>query len=141
MSSEETDTSSLRQSMMDYLDEVLKEREIPPQLRQSTLQEFEQAMQDAKSHPKPVAEVMTDWQESAGLLRAQLKTMEESGDISATESADLSRQFDKITDTLETMRRPSDSPIVEAAEDGESRTTTLPQGMPKEVAAALKQRS
>lgn len=138
MSSEETDTSNLRQTMLDYLDDVLREREVPSQLRQSTLQEFEQAMQDAEEHPKSVTEVMADWQESAESLRTQLRTMEENGEISATESADLTRQFDKITDTFETVQRSSGNVTEKPAAEG--RATALPQGMPEEVAAALKQR-
>lgn len=135
MSPDQNATSRLRQTMLDYMDETLKEQNIPPEVRQSALQEFDQAMTDAKDNPKPPATILAEWQESAESLREQLEAMQKNGDISATESSDLSRSFDNITQTLETLQQPPNDASAEKAEP-----TALPQGMPQEVAAALAQK-
>lgn len=133
MSSDETDTSTLHQTMLDFLDEALKESsDIPSEVRQSTLQQFDEAMQEAQDHPKPPEEVLAEWQQTTSDLQSRIDTMRENGDISATDAADMLNPYDEITQKLKGLIEAS------AGDDEAAGGTGLPRGVPPEVAATLK---
>ncbi len=133
MSSEQSDAFTLPQTMMDCLDEALKESpDIPPDVRQSTLHQFSEAMQDAHDHPKSPDEVLADWQQTTRDLQSHFDALRESGEISATDAADMLQPYDQLGNKLKTLV----DAAAEQSDDAASRE--LPQGMPADVAASLK---
>jgi hypothetical protein len=131
----EKDHAAYRQSVLDEFTASLKDEPgMPPAARRQVTQLFEQALQDAASQPRKPAEVLADWAQSVSAWNGNLEAMQKRGELSATDAADMSRQFDEITRTLQNIQADS------GEEDSMAETTSaapLPQGMPADVAQAL----
>lgn len=96
------DHSTVSESAIEYLSDALaRDHDVPRDVRESVLAQFKDALQENEANPKPVAQVLAEWEETAGMLREQVDAMQKNGEITATEAADLCRQYDEITHNLQ----------------------------------------
>lgn len=95
------DTPSLPQAAVEYLSDALEnDRDIPLDVRESVLAQFKDALRESEANPKSAAEVLADWEKTSDMLREQVDAMQKNDEITATEAADLLRQYDEITRNL-----------------------------------------
>lgn len=137
MPTDPNDTAQLRRDLLDRVEKTLGRQDLSPEARQEALDEFERALQEAGDNPKSTADVLAEWQDSSTLLREQLDAMQKNGDMSATELADMSRNFDAITDALSRLQQ---EPANHTGTSTNSASAPLPQGMPQELADKLTQK-
>ncbi len=137
MSTDPNDTAQLRQDLLDRVEKTLGRQDLSPEARQEALDEFERALQEAGDNPKSTADVLAEWQDSSTLLREQLDAMQKNGDMSATELADMSRNFDAITDALSQLQQ---APTNHTETLTNNASVPLPQGIPQELADKLTQK-
>lgn len=125
-----------QQAALDDFNTSLEQSDVSPETRKHAAKLFEEALQDAAEHPKTAAEVLQDWQETVGQWNEQFEAMQKRGEISATDAADVFRQFEQITQTLQGFQN-AESNVIGEAPVAQGVPTPLPQGMPADVAAAL----
>lgn len=135
MSTEANEQGSARQAVLDDFTASLQGQSgMPPAARRETAQLFEQALQDAASLRRTSEEVLDDWTRTTDEWGARLEAMQKRDEISATDVADIIRQFDDVTRNLQAIRQRSQAHV-----DADERAAPLPQGMPSDVARAFEQ--
>ncbi len=130
----DADTSPNPQAVLDGLNAALgDEQRLSPAGHALARRVFAEAVQRAVDHPRTPAEILAEWRDNVGGLQAQVEARRRSGELTATDAAELLRQFDGITEGLEYLhqRQAGGANAVEATQSG------LPQGMPVELALAL----
>ncbi|HEV2679955.1 MAG TPA: hypothetical protein VGV14_05610 [Rhodanobacter sp.] len=135
MATEANKQGSARQAVLDDFTTSLQgQSKMPPAARHETAQLFEQALQDAAGQCRTPEEVLDDWTRTTDEWSARLEAMQKRDEISATDVADIIRQFDDVTHNLRAIQQRS-----QAHTDTDERTVPLPQGMPSDVARAFEQ--
>ena len=125
-----------QQAALDDFNTSMEQSDVSPEARKQAAQLFEQALQDAADHPKTTAEVLEDWRATVSQWNEHFEALQKRGDISATDAADIFRQFEQITQTLQDFQDGESNAVGETPAAPEA-APPLPQGMPAEVAAAL----
>lgn len=135
MSTEANQQGSARRAVLDDFASSLQDQaEMPPAARRDTAQLFEQALQDAAGQRRTPQEVLDDWTGTTATWSERLRAMQARNEISATDVADIIRQFDEVTRNLQAICARS------AAQDAaDGHAAALPQGMPSDVARAFEQ--
>lgn len=130
---------ALRRSILDDFTSSLESQPgMTPATRREATQLLDQALQDAANQPKSPAEVLAGWRQTVDQWNGHLEVMQKREEISATDAADIFRQFDQITQTLQGIQQGEPAVAAETAVV-EAFAAPLPQGMPMEVAMALGQ--
>ncbi|KRE94464.1 hypothetical protein ASG87_17840 [Frateuria sp. Soil773] len=130
--SSNADDPAFRQAMLDRLESALQDHpDLPPALRANAMQQFDQALKQAADNPRSPAEVLAAWNETAADWQTLVGTLQQQGEVSATDAGELFRQFDQVRQTLQ------DLPEADAGTAPGAQAAALPQGMPAELARAM----
>lgn len=133
--STDAESSPFHQSMLDDLKQALQEDgELSTEARNSAMHEFDQALQQAAANPKPISDVLADWNGTVADLRQRIEAMQQNEEITATDAGDMLRQFDEVTRTLESIQ---DDGAVQDGTPPVSAGSELPSGMPADLAMKL----
>lgn len=130
--SSDADDPAFRQAMLDRLETALQDYpDLPPALRANAMRQFDEALQQAAEHPKSSAEVLAAWTDTATDWQSLIGTLQQQGEVSATDAGELFRQFDQVRQTLQEL------PDTGSDAAPASEASALPQGMPAELARAI----
>jgi uncharacterized membrane protein YccC len=128
--------SARRAVLDDFTTSLDSQSEMTPAARSQATALFDQALQDAANAPKSTEEVLADWNRTTDDWIANLEAMQKRGEVSATDVADIVRQFDDVTRNLRAIRQREENRA--NAGHGEP-AAELPHGMPSDVARAFEQ--